>query len=277
MLSEFMTLVRLFCTLLSTAVLNSAVLTTASFATVTFSTMASAEQTNIAVASNFTHTMKALIGEFEKISEHQIKASYGSSGKIYAQIKHGAPFQLFFSADQSKPLALYNEGLTTGKPFTYAFGALALWSSNTAFKNLELQKLQSGEFNKLSLANPKLAPYGIAAMEVLESLELLEPTRQKWVQGENIAQTYQFVGTGNADLGLVALSQVINNQAINPSDFWPVPAKLYQPIRQDAVLLKRGKNNAAAKAFLQFISTKKSEEIIKSYGYTIEKNTDSKR
>jgi molybdate transport system substrate-binding protein len=265
MLSEFMTLVRLFCIFL-----NTAVLTTASFATIAFSTQASAEQTNIAAASNFTHTMKVLIGEFEKTSEHQIKASYGSSGKLYAQIKHGAPFQLLFSADQGKPLALYKEGLTIGKPFTYAFGALALWSSNTAFKNLELQKLQSGEFNKLSLANPKLAPYGIAAMEVLENLELLELTRQKWVQGENIAQTYQFVGTGNADLGFVALSQVINNQVINKSAYWQVPTKLYQPIRQDAVLLKRGKNNAAAKEFLLFIRSEKGQSIIKSYGYHTE-------
>jgi molybdate transport system substrate-binding protein len=262
MLSEFMTLVRLFCLTLSAAVV--------------FSAAARAEQTNIAVASNFTHTMKALIRVFEKTSEHQIKASYGSSGKIYAQIKHGAPFQLFFSADQIKPLALYNEGLTTGKPFTYAFGALALWSSNVGFKNKELQKLQSGEFNKLSLANPKLAPYGIAAMEVLEKLELVEATRKQWIQGENIAQTYQFVGTGNADLGFVALSQVINNQVINQSDYWPVPTKLYQPIRQDVVLLKNagqlkdGKNNTAAKDFLLFIHSEQGQSIIKSYGYQTE-------
>jgi molybdate transport system substrate-binding protein len=251
MLSEFMTLVRLFCLTLITAVV--------------FSAAARAEQTNIAVASNFTHTMKALIRVFEKTSKHQIKASYGSSGKIYAQIKHGAPFQIFFSADQNKPLALYNEGLTTAKPFTYALGALALWSSNADFKNKELQKLQSGEFNKLSLANPKLAPYGIAAMEVLGNLELLEPTRKKWLQGENIAQTYQFVGTGNADLGFIALSQVINQ-----SDYWPVPTKLYQPIRQDAVLLKRGGNNVAAKAFLHFIRSEQGQSIIRSYGYKIE-------
>lgn len=241
---------------------------------------AQAEVAYIAAASNFTHTMKVLIKEFEKTSKHQIKASYGSSGKIYAQIKHGAPFQLFFSADQGKPLALYNEGITTEKPFTYALGALALWSSNTAFKNKELQRLQLGEFNKLSLANPKLAPYGIAAMEVLENLELIEATQKKWIQGENIAQTYQFVGTGNADLGFIALSQVINNKANKP-DYWQVPAKLYQPIRQDVVLLKNAKrlkhdkNNTAAEDFLHFVRSEQGQSIIKSFGYQTE-DTSSK-
>ena len=224
-----------------------------------YSINANAEQANIAVASNFTHPMKALINEFKKISNHQIKVSYGSSGKIYAQIKHGAPFQLFFSADQDKPLALYNEKKSLQKPFTYAFGALALWSHNLEFKNQELQKLQSGKFNKLSIANPKLAPYGIAAMEVLENLKLLESTRQKWVQGENISQTYQFVGTRNADLGFVALSQVINK-----STYWQVPAALYQPIRQDAVLLKA---NTAAQSFLDFIASEQGQSIVKSFGY----------
>lgn len=273
MLSEFMILVRLFFLL---------------FCGAFFTTAASAEQTHIAVASNFTHTMKELIREFEKTSVHQVKASYGSSGKIYAQIKHGAPFQLFFSADQEKPLALYNEGLATGKPFTYALGALALWSSNNEFNNQELKKLQAGEFNKLSLANPKLAPYGIAAMEVLEQLNLVESTRKKWIKGENIAQTYQFVSTGNADLGFVALAQLFNKKGSNKQDsnkanYWPVPAKLHQAIRQDAVLLKGGENNAAAKAFIQFIGNKQSQAIIASYGYrlhyvsepVINKNTDS--
>lgn len=262
MLSEFMTLVRFFCLLLCTV----------TYTTVMFTTAANAEQTNIAVASNFINTMKILIREFEKTSDHQIKASYGSSGKIYAQIKHGAPFQVFFSADQLKPLALYNEGLTVDIPFTYALGALALWSSKMDFKNKELKKLQSGEFNKLSLANPKLAPYGIAAMEVLEKLKLAEPTRKKWIQGENIAQTYQFVGTGNADLGFVALSQVIQKKSINTPDYWPVPANLYQSIRQDAVVLKSGKNNAAVWDFLHFIDSHQGQAIIKSYGYETQEN-----
>lgn len=231
-----------------------------------------AESTHIAVASNFTHTMKALIAEFEQNSPHKIKASYGSSGKIYAQIKHGAPFDIFFSADQSKPLALYNEGLTQSLPFTYALGGLALWTNNKNFNNKDLEAvLLSGEFNKLAIANPRLAPYGIAAVEVLENLNLVEATRKRWVKGENIAQTYQFVGTGNADLGFVALSQMTNQ-----SSYWKIPNRLHQPIRQDAVLLKhkdnkRGVNNKAALDFIQFMNQPKSQTIIKSYGYQIEK------
>lgn len=232
------------------------------------------ESIHIAVASNFTHTMKALIAEYEQNSPYKIKASYGSSGKIYAQIKHGAPFELFFSADQSKPLALYREGLTYSKPFTYALGGLALWSNNKHFNDENLESvLLSGEFNKLAIANPKLAPYGIAAMEVLENLNLVEATRKKWVKGESIAQTYQFVATGNADLGFVSISQIIR-QAF----YWKVPSHLYQPIRQDAVLLKhKGKKNSsknnATLSFIKFLHSPKSQAIIQSFGYHTENNT----
>jgi len=228
-----------------------------------------ADTTHIAVASNFTGAMKELIHVFEKSSSHKVKASYGSSGKIYAQIKHGAPFQIFFSADQAKPFALYQQGLTAEKPFTYAFGALALWSSHPDVQHNELTRLQANDFNKLSFANPKLAPYGIAAREVLENLNLIQATQKKWVQGENIAQAYQFVGSGNADLGFVALSQVKNK-----TTYWSVPSKLYSPIRQDAVLLSSGpnmssgKNDTAANAFLQFVHSEQSQAIIESYGYT---------
>ena len=240
--------------------------------TLSFLTLPSqAETTHIAVASNFTVTMKALISAFEKASPHKIKASYGSSGKIYAQIKHGAPFQIFFSADQAKPSALHNAGYAHSQPFTYAYGALALWSSQAEFKQQEIARLKAGEFNKLSLANPKLAPYGIAAIEVLNQLKLAESTRTKWITGENIAQTYQFVGSGNADLGFVALSQVINK-----FDYWPVPAHLHNAIRQDAVLLKSGQDNAAAKAFIQFTASKQSQVIIESYGYSYDDFNETK-
>lgn len=226
-------------------------------------TLVQAENVHIAVASNFTHTMKELITAFEQQSPHTIKASYGSSGKIYAQIKHGAPFDIFFSADESKPALLFDEGLTHNKPFTYAFGALALWSNNQQFKGQDLkQKLQSGEFNKLALANPKLAPYGLAAMDVLDNLNLREATKNKWVKGENIAQIYQFVASANADLGFIALSQVIHQQS--HSDTWVVPPHLYTPIRQDAVLLK---DKAAPTEFIQFLNLPSSQHIIQSYGY----------
>ena len=232
-------------------------------------TTSQADVVHIAVASNFTHTMQELITAFEQQSPHTIKASYGSSGKIYAQIKHGAPFDIFFSADESKPALLFDQGLTHNKPFTYAFGALALWSNNPQFKGQDLkQKLHSGEYNKLALANPKLAPYGIAAMDVLDNLNLREATKSKWVKGENIAQTYQFVATANADLGFIALSQVIHQQ--NRSGIWAVPSHLYTPIRQDAVLLKNTallKDKAAATEFIQFLNLPSSQQIIQSYGY----------
>ena len=232
-----------------------------------FSNFSQADTTHIAVASNFTGAMKELIAEFEKSSPHSVKASYGSSGKIYAQIQHGAPFQIFFSADQAKPLALYQQGLAQKAPFTYAFGALALWSSHADLQHNELDHLQSNDFNRLSLANPKLAPYGIATLEVLESLNLIHITQKKWVKGENIAQAYQFVGSGNADLGFVALSQVINK-----TNYWPVPSKLYNPIRQDAVLLSSSQNNLTAIAFLEFIRSKESQAIIESHGYSAARN-----
>ncbi len=256
MLSEFMTLVRFFCFFLSTV-------TTLSV---------SAEQTRIAVASNFSSAMKELIAEFEQNSTHEVKASYASSGKFYAQIYHGAPYDIFFSADQTKPLALEKEGLIISTSrFTYALGGLALWSSNIDFNGQHLARLKANQFNKLSLANPKLAPYGLAAIEVLDKLALRQQTKNKWVQGENIAQTYQFVATGNADLGFIALSQVFNTSANKHSlHYWQVPKELYNPIKQDLVLLKRGADNIAAKAFIQFIKSAKARGIIQSYGYSNE-------
>ena len=227
-----------------------------------------AEVILIASAANFSMAMKQLIAEFE--SQHnnagRVKASYGSSGKIYAQIKHGAPFQLFFSADQEKPQALFNSGLTVGKPITYAVGALALWSNNAEFKQREQQKLQTGQFNKLALANPKLAPYGAAALEVLESLNLISTTRSKWVLGENVAQAYQFVASGNAELGFIALSQVIHNS--HNDDYWALPRHLYKPIKQDLVVLKRGEHSQLVNAFLAFIKSDQGQRIIHSHGYT---------
>ena len=262
MLSEFMVLVRFFCLVFSTTILSTAMLTTA----------ASAESTRIAVASNFTPVMKALIAEFEQNSMHKVKASYASSGKFYAQIYHGAPYDIFFSADQAKPLALEKEGLIIpSSRFTYALGGLALWSNNIDFKDQHLARLKTNQFNKLSLANPKLAPYGLAATQVLDKLALRQQTKSKWVQGENIAQTYQFVATGNADLGFIALSQVFNTSADKQSQYyWQVPKELYNPIKQDLVLLKRGADNVAAKAFIQFIKSAKAQGIIRSYGYSNE-------
>lgn len=228
-----------------------------------------AETVHAAVAANFTTAMKELVTQFEQTSEHKVKLSFGSSGKIFAQIRNGAPFQIFLSADQAKPQALEEAGLTVpGSRFTYAVGALVLWSAKPGLVDSKYSRLKTGEFNKLAFANPKVAPYGAAAMEILQALNLTELTAGKWVQGENIAQTYQFVASGNADLGFVALSQVMDKGHIKTGSSWIVPRELYSPIRQDAVLLTRGQDSIAAKALLKYLTSDTARAIIHSYGYT---------
>ncbi len=231
---------------------------------------AHAEKIQVAVAANFAAVMADIVAQFEKNSEHKVVLTVGSSGKIFAQIQNGAPFQVFLSADQEKPEALENIGLSVaGSRFTYAVGTLVLWSTKPGFAN-DGANLKSGDFNKLALANPKLAPYGAAAVEVLESLKLKEATQSKWVMGENIAQTYQFVGSGNADLGFVALSQIMAQGEMKEGSSWIIPAELHRPIRQDAVLLKSAKNRTGAKALLTYLRSDEARAIIHSYGYTTE-------
>ncbi|MCW8193740.1 molybdate ABC transporter substrate-binding protein [Proteobacteria bacterium 005FR1] len=232
---------------------------------------AHAEQIHAAVAANFMAPMKELVAQFEKDSGHKVSLSFGSSGKIFAQIQHGAPFQVFFSADQAKAKALEDAGLVVpGSRFTYAIGALALWSAQPDFVGKSYARLKDGDFNKLALANPKLAPYGAAAVNVLEALQLKQGTRSKWVQGENIAQTYQFVATGNADLGFVALSQIMDKGKIREGSAWIVPSEFHSPIRQDAVLLKSAENSAGAKALLDYLRGDEAHSIIHAYGYDTE-------
>ena len=219
----------------------------------------------MAVASNFTTPMKVLAAEFERASSHRVKLAFGSSGKLYAQIKNGAPFQVLFSADQAKPIALEEAGLAVpGSRFTYAIGALALWSPRADLSEAAVRRRLSG---KLALANPRLAPYGVASIEVLANLELEEKTRANWVRGENIAQTFQFVDSGNADVGFVALSQVMEKGEIKKGSAWIIPPKLYRPIRQDAVLLSSAKDNSAAYELLKFMRGPKAKNIIHSFGY----------
>lgn len=230
---------------------------------------ANAEEIHAAVAANFTAAMKEIVAQFEKSSEHRVALSFGSSGKIFAQIQNGAPFQVFLSADQAKPQALEVAGLAvSGSRFTYAVGALALWSSKPDVVDEDYTRLKNGDFNKLALANPKLAPYGAAAVEVLDALKLKQATEPKWVMGENIAQTYQFVATGNADLGFVALSQIMDKGHVKEGSSWIVPDELYSPIRQDAVLLRVAKDSAGAKALLAYLRGDEARQIIASYGYT---------
>ncbi|MFC7049414.1 molybdate ABC transporter substrate-binding protein [Emcibacter nanhaiensis] len=229
-----------------------------------------AGEVTVAVASNFTGAMKEIAGAFEKQSGHRVKLSFGSSGKFYAQIRNGAPFEVFLSADQAKPAALDKDGLTVaGSRFSYAIGALALWSSDAKVVDNGGGILKRGTFRKIAIANPKLAPYGVAATQVLDALGLTDIVRGKLVMGENISQTFQFVGSGNAEIGFVALSQVMQGNKVKAGSAWIVPPELYQPIRQDAVLLKRGEANEAAGALLSFLRSEQAGRIITSFGYRV--------
>lgn len=229
-----------------------------------------ADEVHVGVAANFTAPMKAIVAEFEKNTGHRADLAFASSGKLYAQIKHGAPFEVLLSADDAKPMKLEQEGMTVpGSRFTYAIGTLALWSAQDNLVDDKGAVLGNGEFKHLALANPKLAPYGTAAMETLGKLGVTDKVQSRIVQGENIAQTYQFVATGNADLGFVALSQVMKEGQITRGSTWIVPAELHGPIRQDAVILANGKGNVAADALMKYLKGEKAAAIIESYGYQL--------
>lgn len=228
-----------------------------------------AEQATLAVASNFAPAVTALVQDFEASSDHQLVVATGSSGKLYAQIRHGAPFHLFFSADQEKPKALVAAGLASQqKPFTYAIGKLVLWTPKPGQAHTLKQRLLRGDYQHLALANPKLAPYGAAAEQTMQALGIHPNEQSKWVRGENIAQTFQFVMTGNADLGFVALSQISLAGHISRGSAWLVPEALHQAVRQDVVLLDKGQTNLAATDFLEFVRSKRGRGIIEGYGYS---------
>ena len=236
----------------------------------TLSPYAGAENVSVAVAANFTTPMKAIAAEFEKDTGHSTQLSFASSGKFYAQIKNGAPFQVFLSADVKKPELLEQEGLAvSGSRFTYALGSLVLWSARPDLVDHNGDILRTDNFRHLAMANPKLAPYGLAARETLEKMGVWSELRDKLVIGENIAQTHQFVATGNAELGFVALSQVMKDGQLTGGSGWLVPSNFYSPIRQDAVLLINGKDNAAASALLNYLQSDKAAATIKSYGYQL--------
>lgn len=230
-----------------------------------------AGEVRVAVASNFTAPMKSIATQFEQQSGHNVVLSFGSSGKFFAQIQHGAPFDVFLSADQHKPNALASAGaIVPGSQFTYAIGQLVLWSADKSRITKGSAALTQTDYHKLALANPRLAPYGAAAIQTLKALSLKDNTREHWVQGENIAQTYHFVASGNAQLGFVALSQVTENGKIKSGSGWVVPSKLYAPIKQDAVQLQHAKSNAAAHALIAFLKSPEAHKIITSYGYKLE-------
>ena len=238
------------------------------FALLLISQLSLADEVQVAVAANFTAPMQKIAAEFEKDTGHKALLSFGSTGKFYAQIKNGAPFEVLLAADDETPVKMEKEGLAVpASHFTYAIGKLVLWSAKPGFVDDKGEVLKKDAFAHLALANPKLAPYGAAGMETLNKLGLAERLQGKIVMGENIAQTFQFIQSGNAELGFVALSQVIKDGRIGSGSGWIVPADLYSPIRQDAVITAAGKGKPAAEALMKYLKGDKARAVIQSYGY----------
>ncbi|MCS0599235.1 molybdate ABC transporter substrate-binding protein [Massilia agri] len=225
-----------------------------------------AGEVQVAVAANFAAPMEKLAPMFARETGHKAVLSFGSTGKFYAQIRHGAPFEVLLAADDETPARLEREG-RGGSRFTYAVGRLALWSRQAGFVDAQGEVLKRGRFDRLAIADPRLAPYGAAAIETVRKLGLLEALRPKFVQGENIAQAWQFAATGNAALGFVALSQVYAGGKLKEGSAWIVPASMHAPIRQDAILLDKGKDNAAASALMRYLQGSKARAVIRSFGY----------
>lgn len=224
----------------------------------------------VAVASNFTKPMTEIAAAFEKFTGHSADLSFGSSGKFVSQLENGGPFEVFLSADDKNPIKLEQSGLAVkNSRFTYALGKLVLWSATPGLVDDQGQILGKGGFKHLALANPKLAPYGAAAVEVLKNQGVFDELQPLFVQGENIAQTHQFISTGNAELGFIALSQVIDNGKLATGSGWIIPADRYKPIRQDAILLENGAENPAAPALLKFLKSPEALAIIRKYGYDL--------
>lgn len=229
---------------------------------------AHADEVSVAVAANFTAPMQKIAAQFEKDTGHKAVLSFGATGKFYAQINNGAPFGILLAADDTTPEKIAKEGKgVDASRFTYAIGQLVLWSKQAGYVDDKGAVLQRTDWQHIAIANPKLAPYGLAAMETLGKLGLTAQVQPKTVLGENIGQTYQFAASGNAQLGFVALSQVMEDGKIREGSAWIVPASMHEPIRQDAIVLNSAKDNAAAKALMDYLKGDKARAIIKSYGY----------
>ncbi|MFN9727150.1 molybdate ABC transporter substrate-binding protein [Acidovorax sp.] len=229
---------------------------------------ARADSVSVAVAANFAAPMQKIVAAFEADTGHKVTVSLGASGKFYAQITHGAPFQVLLSADEATPARLEREGkVVANSRFTYATGALVLWSAQPGLVDDQGAVLRHGRFRHIALANPKVAPYGAAALQVMETMGVATALQPRWVLGENIAQTFQFVASGNAQLGFVALSQVMEGGRMAQGSAWRVPTSLHAPIRQDAALLLAGRDNAAAIALLRYLRSEKARKIMHDHGY----------
>lgn len=232
--------------------------------------VALADEVQVAVAANFTVPMQKIAADFEKDTGHKAQLVFGSTGKFYAQIKNGAPFEVLLAADDETPAKLVKEGgAVAGSQFTYAIGKLVLWSAKPGLVDAQGAVLRRADIAHVAYTNPKLAPYGAAAVEALQALGVYAALQPKLVQAENIAQTHQFVVSGNAELGFVALSQVFKDSRIGEGSAWVLPANLYSPIRQDAVVLDKGKGHAAAEALVKYLKSDKAKAVIRAYGYEL--------
>jgi len=235
---------------------------------VLFGSTVHAAEIQVAVAANFTKPMEVIATEFEKNTGNKVVLAFGTVGKFYSQIKNGAPFEVLVSADDETPIRLENDGFAlAGSRFTYAIGKLVLYSLDTGLVDGKGDVLKQARFRHLAVANPKLAVYGAAAVEAMNKMGVYNALEQKIVLGENITQTYQFVASGNADLGFVALSQVYKDDKFSPGSYWIVPTDLYPTIRQDAVLLKKGEMNPAASALLDYLKSEPAKAVIRTFGY----------
>lgn len=233
-------------------------------------TLVLADEAQVAVAANFAEPIKAIAAVLEKTTGHKLKITLGATGKLYAQITNGAPFDVLLAANTDTPAALEKDGLAQpGSRFTYATGKLVLWSADAAKVDAKGDVLKNGNFRKLAYAAPKIAPYGAAAIQVMEALGLQTALAPKLVQGESIGQTFTFVFTGNAELGFVSMSQVLEGGQLKSGSMWVIPQNLYRPIQQDAVLLKHGASNPAAQALMTLLKSSNIKDLIRSYGYAL--------
>ena len=233
---------------------------------------ARADETLVAVAANFAEAVQELKPAFERASGHKLQATTGSTGKLYAQIKEGAPFHILLSADAATPERIEKEKAgVAGTRFTYAIGKLTLWSRDEGRIGADgAAALKASDVRHVAIANPDLAPYGVASRETLQALGLWDTLKSKIVMGQNIGQTHSMVATGNAQLGFIALSAVLSPRETAKGSRWDVPQNLFTPIRQDAILLNAGSKNGAAIAFIAFLKTPDARAVIERYGYGIE-------
>ena len=240
------------------------------FLALTIMGTAHAGEVQVAVAANFAGPMEKLAAEFQRDTGHKAIVATGATGKFYAQIRNGAPFEVLLAADDETPAKLETEGhVVAGSRFTYATGRLVLWSARDNVVHASGSVLKTGSYKHLAIANPKTAPYGAAAVATLRKLGLYEAVQPRIVRGENIAQAWQFASTGNAELGFVAQAQVWRDGKFTSGSGWIFPANMHEPIRQDAALLAKGAKNPAAQALLQYLRTDKAKALIRTFGYEV--------